>query len=187
MINNQNVPKLRFPEFSGEWEEKKLGDICLIKKGSQLNRDGLDAVGQYAVINGGITPSGYSDKWNTEANSITISEGGNSCGYVNFIKEKFWSGGHCYTLENIKNTVKNEYLFQYLKAYEIQIMRLRVGSGLPNIQKREISKFNVKVPSATEQIKIASFFTAIDTKIDQLTKKTDSFETIQKRGDAKAF
>ena len=21
------VPKLRFPEFSGEWEEKKLGDI----------------------------------------------------------------------------------------------------------------------------------------------------------------
>ena len=23
-----NVPKLRFPEFSGEWEEKKLADIA---------------------------------------------------------------------------------------------------------------------------------------------------------------
>jgi type I restriction enzyme S subunit len=166
-------------EFS-EWEEKKLWDICLIKKGSQLNRDGLDAVGQYAVINGGITSSGYSDKWNTEANSITISEGGNSCGYVNFITEKFWSGGHCYTLENIKNTVKNEYLFQYLKAYEIQIMRLRVGSGLPNIQKGEISKFNVKVPSLEEQTKIANFLTAIDTKIDLATKQLDATKQFKK-------
>ena len=27
-----NVPELRFPEFSGEWEEKQFGNICQIKK-----------------------------------------------------------------------------------------------------------------------------------------------------------
>ena len=25
---NLNVPNLRFPEFKGEWEDKKLGDLC---------------------------------------------------------------------------------------------------------------------------------------------------------------
>jgi hypothetical protein len=25
---NQKVPQLRFPEFEGDWEIKKLGDIC---------------------------------------------------------------------------------------------------------------------------------------------------------------
>ena len=29
-----NVPKLRFKEFSGEWEEKKLNDVGLITTGS---------------------------------------------------------------------------------------------------------------------------------------------------------
>lgn len=176
--------ELRFKADDGsefpEWEAKKLGDICFIKKGSQLNRDGLDVVGQYAVINGGISPSGYNDEWNTEANTITISEGGNSCGYVSFMTEKFWSGGHCYTLENIESTVKNEYLFQYLKAYEIQIMRLRVGSGLPNIQKGEISKFIVKIPYINEQTKIASFLSAIDTKIDLVTKQLDVSKNFKK-------
>ena len=28
----KNVPELRFPEFSGEWEEKKLGEVTLILK-----------------------------------------------------------------------------------------------------------------------------------------------------------
>ena len=28
MSTNNNTPQLRFPEFSGEWEEKKLGEVC---------------------------------------------------------------------------------------------------------------------------------------------------------------
>ena len=28
----RNVPKLRFPEFNGEWEEKKLSDIVSFSK-----------------------------------------------------------------------------------------------------------------------------------------------------------
>ena len=34
MIGNQNIPKLRFPGFDGEWEEKKLGQIAKITTGS---------------------------------------------------------------------------------------------------------------------------------------------------------
>ena len=34
MSKSINVPKLRFKEFSGEWEEKKLNDIGLIITGS---------------------------------------------------------------------------------------------------------------------------------------------------------
>jgi len=28
MEKKKNTPKLRFPEFTGEWEEKKLGEIA---------------------------------------------------------------------------------------------------------------------------------------------------------------
>ena len=33
------TPKLRFKEFSGDWEEKKLGDIFTIYAGGDLNKE----------------------------------------------------------------------------------------------------------------------------------------------------
>ncbi len=162
--------KIRFKADDGsefcEWEEKNLSSLCNIKKGSQLNKDTLTEVGIYPAINGGVNPSGYTTKYNTEENTITISEGGNSCGYVNFIKTNFWSGGHNYSLQKVRKEVNNTYLYQSLKFYENLIMRLRVGSGLPNIQKGDISNFKINLPCLEEQEKIAKFLSSIDKKIE---------------------
>ena len=95
-----------------------LDELCEIKKGVQVNKEKLSEKGLYYVMNGGITPSGYYDLYNTEANTISISEGGNSCGYVQYNYTPFWSGGHCYTLENISNVVDNRYLFHYLVVFQ---------------------------------------------------------------------
>ena len=80
-----------------EWRKVTLGEICEIRKGKQLNKLHMIQTGRYPALNGGIGPSGNTDKWNTPENTITISEGGNSCGYVNLMTQKFWAGGHCYT------------------------------------------------------------------------------------------
>jgi len=165
-----------FPEL----EEKKLSSLCNIKKGSQLNKDTLTEIGNHPAINGGINPSGYTTEYNTDENTITISEGGNSCGYVNFITTKFWSGGHNYSLQDLKKDIENLYLFQYLKHNENSIMRLRVGSGLPNIQKNEISNFKVLVPTIEEQEKIASFLSSIDTKIEQVQNQLEQTKEFKK-------
>ncbi len=98
------------------WELKKIGKIANIKKGHQLNKLDMISNGKYPVINGGIEPSGYINNFNTQENTITISEGGNSCGYVNFISTKFWCGGHCYKLENIQ--IDKKFLFFLLKNEE---------------------------------------------------------------------
>jgi type I restriction enzyme S subunit len=105
-------------------------------------------------MNGGILPSGYHSEYNSEADTISISEGGNSCGYVQYNVTKFWSGGHCYTLNNINNIITNGYLYHYLKAKEDKIMALRIGSGLPNIQKSTLEKFEVKILNFYEQEKV---------------------------------
>ena len=142
-----------------------LDELCEIKKGVQVNKEELSEKGLYYVMNGGITPSGYYDLYNTEANTISISEGGNSCGYVQYNYTPFWSGGHCYTLENISNVVDNRYLFHYLKANELQIMSLRIGSGLPNIQKKDLSAFRIPLPALNKQINIAKALNALLYKI----------------------
>jgi len=176
--------QIRFKDENGndfpDWEEKRLGSLTTISKGKQLNRSELTETGEYPCQNGGIDPSGYTHQYNTEANTITISEGGNSCGYVNFMETRFWCGGHCYALINIKNSVVLEFLFQSLKFNQNDLMRLRVGSGLPNIQKGDVSKFKIALPSKAEQIKIASFLTSLDASIESLVKEIEGTTTFKK-------
>lgn len=172
---------LRFAGFSDKWQEFRLGDICKIKKGEQLNKLSLsdNMEGKFAVINGGILPSGYTDKFNTHENTITISEGGNSCGFVNLILEKFWSGGHCYTIADSK--ADTLFLFHSLKFREKFIKDLRVGSGLPNIQKKDIENFKIFIPTLAEQKKIAQVLSACDKEIETLNLKFECLKA-QKRG-----
>lgn len=176
--------QIRFKDEHGndfpDWEEKRLGSLATISKGKQLNRSELTETGEYPCQNGGIDPSGYTHQYNTEANTITISEGGNSCGYVNFMETRFWCGGHCYALINIKNSVVLKFLFQSLKFNQNDLMRLRVGSGLPNIQKGDVSKFKIALPSKAEQIKIASFLTSLDASIESLNKEIEGTTTFKK-------
>ena len=65
-------------------DEISLSELAEIVKGQQVNGDELSENGKYYVMNGGIMPSGYYDDYNTKAGTISISEGGNSCGYVQY-------------------------------------------------------------------------------------------------------
>lgn len=156
--------------FSGEWESHPIKNLLQISKGNQLNKNTLSKSGEYAVINGGIEPSGYTSEYNTEANTITISEGGNSCGFVGFQSNRFWCGGHCYALKNLK--IDLNFTYQLLKFNQSKIMRLRVGSGLPNIQKKDLEALSVDYPiSQEEQQNIATVLSTADKEINALQQK----------------
>ena len=160
------------------WKKSVLKNIAKIKKGEQLNVLNLNNKHKYPSYSGGITPSGYTDKYNTEKDTIIISEGGNSCGYINFIQENFWSGGHCYSIVNssISKDINKMFLFYFLKKNQEEIMRLRVGSGLPNIQKRDIGLFEIEYPPLTEQNAIAQI---LDTAHQELKLYEQKLQLLQ--------
>ena len=143
-----------------------LSEICEIIKGKQVNGEFLSEKGKYYVMNGGTEPSGYYSDYNVEANTISISEGGNSCGYVQFNTSPFWSGGHCYTIQKIAGNVDHLYLYHYLKSQEDAIMKLRIGSGLPNIQKKDLAMFKIKIPTVEQQKAISTFLSSLERKAE---------------------
>ena len=143
-----------------------LSELVDIVKGKQVNADTLSEEGDYYVMNGGVAPSGYYSEYNVPAGSISISEGGNSCGYVQFNEKPFWSGGHCYSLRAKSDIVDYKYLYYFLKAKQSDVMALRIGSGLPNIQKKDIEKFTVSFPSMVQQLRYVKVLDAVSDQLD---------------------
>ena len=117
----------------------KLKDITKFSKGTQINGKNLINDGAYSYLNGGINPSGKWNEFNVAENTVTISEGGNSSGYVNYMNEAFWCGAHCYYLfDGPKNS---KYLYYALKSHQERLFRIRSGACMPNIKKSDLGNF----------------------------------------------
>ena len=134
-----------------EW--KKLGEVCEIIKGKQLNKENMSEIASYPVINGGIFASGYVEIYNQEANTITISQGGASAGYVNFIESRFWLGAHAYAVIPEKE-VLNRYVYHFLKMEQNKLQDKKEGAGIPSISKSSIESLKILIPSLETQEKI---------------------------------
>ena len=170
--------KTRLPGFKGKWKVERLGALATISKGAQLSNEDANAEGLHPYLNGGIFPSGYSNSANKPANTIAISEGGNSCGYVQFVKEPFWCGGHCYAV--VPRNIDNACLYHLLKAQQTAIMKLRVGSGLPNVQKTAINSFFLTFPDdSKEQTAIATVLSDMDAELTALESRLDKTRSLK--------
>lgn len=158
-----------------DWECKELEKICNIAKWEQLNTVNLTETWEYPSYSWWVVPSWFTTKWNTEKNTIIISEWWNSCWYVNYIKTRFWSWWHCYTVQDIK--IEKLFLYQQLKFSQNKIMRLRIGSWLPNIQKQDLLKFNLCYPlDFQEQETIAKILWKVDETIEKTQNMIEKLE-----------
>ena len=157
----------------------KLGDITKYSKGSQINGDELIKEGKYVYINGGINPSGRWDTYNVKANSITISEGGNSSGYVNFITEPFWCGAHCYYLYDGPENQK--YLYYALKSQQDKLFKLRSGACMPNIKKVDLGRFEFEFnQDEGVQERIVTILSKLEWVLQSRKKEIDLLDNIIK-------
>ena len=180
--NGSKFPQLRFAGFTDDWEERKLENIAQINKGIQRGKQEISSVrnelNPYPVYNGGKKASGYTDECNRE-NSVMVSEGGASAGYVNYYSGKYWSGGHNFT---ISNDTKHDtfFLLYVLQKSQEKLYKLQVGTGLPNIQLKSIKDFPIYSTSNTEQQKIGSFFKQLDDTIALHQRKLEKLQELKK-------
>ena len=157
----------------------KIKDIALYSKGTQISGDELLEEAKFDYLNGGIKPSGKWDNANCVANTVTISEGGNSCGYVNFMKNPFWCGAHCYFLYDTK--IDSKYLYYALKSQQVRIMKLRSGACMPNIKKTDLGNFEfVCDDNSIEQKKVTHVLDKLESVIEQRKNEIQVFDELVK-------
>ena len=193
-----NIPKLRFKEFSEEWEEKKLEKLCTKISDGIHSTPVYDENGDYYFVNGNnlknstiildektkrVSKNEYKKHYRElNSNTILMSINGTIGNIAFYNNEKVMLGkSACYM--NVNDSLTNKFFIsnqlshnkiQYFYSSEL------TGSTIKNLSLKTIKNTPIKLPSKQEQEKIASFLNQVDTKIEQLTKKEELLQQYKK-------
>jgi len=152
-----------------EW--KKLWEVANIDLGTQLNKTEMLTDGLYPVYNGGINPSGFYNDYNTAENSIAISQGGASAGYVNYVSTKFWAGAHCFVVKPIEdNIINNRFLYFYLKNIQEKIQEAKHGAGIPGLNGNKLKSLPIPIPPLSEQERVVAILDKFDALVNDISQ-----------------
>lgn len=189
-----NTPKLRFPEFNGEWEKKRLEEICDPPKYG-LNSAGIefDGIHKYLRITDIdeithtfsptdiTTPSEFNDEYLLNKNDIVFARTGASTGktylYDSNDGDLYFAG---FLIKfHVKNANARFVFYQTLThKYSKWVHVMSTRSGQPGINSEEYGSYKIKLPDIHEQQKIADFLSNVDSII---TAETKILNALQKK------
>ncbi|MEO8148552.1 MAG: restriction endonuclease subunit S [Bacteroidia bacterium] len=202
MQKQKNIPQLRFPEFEGEWERKKLGEIGEFKNGINKSSEDfgfgipfinlMDVFGKPIISNLNLGLVNANEK---EIKSYELKKGD-----VLFIRssvKKTGVGETSLLIEDLPNTVYSGFLIRfrdnkinlylhfkkycfYINQFRNDLISLSTTSANTNINQESLNELYISIPSLPEQTRIASFFTILDKKIAGLKQKKNLLEQYKK-------
>ena len=193
------TPKLRFKEFSGDWESNKLSNYT--EKITRKNKDFLVTnVISNSARNGLVSQRDFFDKDIANQNNIDgyyIIENGDFVYNPRKSLESPYGPINRYNIEDagvvsplylcfkINEKVNGKFLEYYFKSskwYRFIYQNSDQGArhDRVSIKDSEFFKLNTKFPSLEEQEKISSFFSLIDDKISLQGEKVEALKDYKK-------
>lgn len=190
-------PMLRFPEYKGDWERKKLSQVSSINRGKSKHRP-RDAEhlygGKYPFIQTGDIRNAdlflskytqtYSDAglkqsklWDVNTLCITIA--------ANIAETTILKIKACFPdsviglIPNENDTIVLFVKYQFDK-FKLEIQSLSQGVAQANLNQEKLSNIEFNFPNLPEQTKIANFLASVDEKLNLLKEKKEALEKYKK-------
>ncbi|HAY5655501.1 TPA: restriction endonuclease subunit S [Escherichia coli] len=160
---------LSFKEGEVKW--KTLGEITEINTG-QKPSEILDKAATFDYINAGTSRSGYTTISNCDGDTVTTpSRGQGGIGFVGYQKTPFWLGPLCYKIKSLNNEILiNKFLFYTLQSRNRILLSLKKEGGVPAVNKIDLAKLIIPLPSLDEQKRIVSLLDKFDTLTNSITE-----------------
>ncbi len=191
------APKLRFKEFDGDWSQVKLKDLVLsLDAGVSVNGEDVSVTeDDFSVLKTSCVSLGTFNpderkKVTLEHEILRLKEPLlNNSLVMNRSNTPLLVASSAFIRNAPKKTYLSDKLWQFKVnqnaniqwiafhlSNETTLIKLRdmatgTSNSMKNITKPDVLNFDLIAPSKSEQTKIASFLSAVDEKISQLTQK----------------
>ena len=167
------VPKLRFPEFTDDWEQRKLSDLVDVCSGMDYKHL---SIGNIPVFGTGGYMLSVDKALSYDRDAIGIGRKG-TIDKPYILKAPFWTVDTLfYCIPRDEGTLNFDYdLFQC-----IDWKQKDESTGVPSLSKVAINDTDVMVPKTDEQKKIGYFFEELDLVITLHQRKLDDIKLLKK-------
>ena len=200
-----NVPHLRFPEFHGEWEKCKLGDIAILTKGSGISKDQRSATGTPCILYGElyttyksevidyvVSKTDISDKnlVRSCANDIIIPSSGETAIDISTARCVLFPDvllGGDLNIIRLKDGDGRFFSYQLNGVRKYDIAKIAQGVSVVHLYGESIKGLTVSFPSNKEQQKISTLLSLIDERIATQSKLIEKLESLIKGISNKLF
>jgi len=190
----EQVPQLRFSGFTGNWEEKKLGEVGEIKTGTTPPTKNKEYYEDGKFL--WVTPTDITDSKDIKITERKLSDvgikkgrlikGGSvlvtciaSIGKNAILRED----GSCnQQINSITPNNKNnvDFIYYLIERFNNKLFAFAGGGGMLILNKKDFSDLKFLFPPLPEQEKIASFLTALDDIIEKTEQKISQAEQWKK-------
>ena len=193
--NKRRVPKLRFPGFTEDWEQRKWSDSVDISTEMVDPKTGIYdelphvAPGNIESFTGQIYDNVklvkdedlISGKFHFYDGDIIYGKINPQLGKYIFARFEGLTSADAYVL-NAKNKVVQEYLFTILQTKDFFNYSVSVSkrSGMPKINRDELNAYSFFAPSKEEQKQIGELFLSLDNLITLHQRKCDRLKELKK-------
>ena len=199
------VPKLRFPGFEGEWEEKSLSDVATgFDYGMNAAAGAFDGLNKYIRITdideesrcyideNPVSPKGeLDDKYLVRENDILFARTGASTGKTYLYKKsdgKLYFAGFLIRISvNCDNNSNFVYNATLTDRYNRWVRLTSMRSGQPGINSQEYSSYETYYPLLPEQNKITSFLKKLDQRIEKQRQLVEALKSYKRGALSKLF
>lgn len=185
----EKVPKLRFREFRGDWEEKKLGGVAEINPSIKILPQEFIYIDIESVESGVLMQKKQIDIENAPSRAQRLLKKGDII--FQMVRPYQKNNYHFFPKDNLDYVAStgyaqlrafqsSEYLYQYLHTdiFVGKVLEKCTGSNYPAINSSDLSKISVQIPkNQKEQQKIASCLSFLD---ELITGQTDKIEYLKK-------
>ncbi|NAX18612.1 MULTISPECIES: restriction endonuclease subunit S [unclassified Vibrio] len=199
----ETIPEIRFKEFSGEWEEKELGELAEIVRGASPRpiedpkwfdkrsnvgwlriRDVTEQDGRIHVLEQRISKLGQ-EKTRVLFEPHLLLSIAASVGkpVINYIK----TGVHDGFLIFKKPRFELEFMYQWLKSFELEWQQYGQPGSQVNLNSDIVKGQLVSIPSNEEQIAIGNYFQKLDALINQHQQQIIKLNNIKQACLSKMF
>ena len=176
------IPQLRFPEFDGVWESRLLKDAVKINPRSGELPDEFIYIDLESVKKGYLIKETQINKIGAPSRAQRLL---NKNDVIFQTVRPYQKNNYFFNLDGdyvastgyaqLRVLNSPEFLYQALHTdrFVYDVMARSTGTSYPAINSTDLSKIKLNLPTKPEQQKIAAFLTAVDNKIEQLSKKQE--------------
>lgn len=188
----QKTPRIRFGGFSGNWEEKKLGEITKINQGLQIpiSERYFEKVpnSHFYITNEFLKKDSQKEYYIKNPpksvlcndDDILMTRTGNTGHVVTNVSGAFHN--NFFKIKFNKSEITKSFLYYFLVLPKTKnfILRLAGTSTIPDLNHGDFYKVRINFPSLPEQQKIAGFLGAVDRWVENLRAQKASLESYKK-------